>query len=295
MGKFSDRKYVENKMHTFILAFSEKYKELTDQKCPTLSSKLPFARQGVATCLVYGKEPFFIFSRESKQPPFSFLVTGGLCGSWDESEYPQLSRAGCIDDIVGILELEQVLYYKKLDSLEPEYLGEVLGAKAAQDLAGQLLEEHIRTLQPTFEDAVDRMKQAYELLFRLENELRMLIEKKLKEKFGEKDWWLKGATRTARDRYERRQQDPRRKWHLLTDTSPLNSVDFEDLHDIMVNKNSDLFEQYVGPIDRFSVNMKSLEIQRNMIAHNNVLPSEEYHDFRRTVEALLRVIKPNLT
>lgn len=295
MGIFSDRESVGNKMNTFIVTFIEKYKELTDQKCPTLGSKLPFARQGVATCLVYGKEPFFIFSRDLKQPPFSFLVGDGLWSTWDESEYPQLSRAGCMDDIIEILELEQVLYYKKLDSLEPEYLGEVLGGKAAQDLAEQLLEEHIRTLQPTFEDAVDRMRQAYELLFRLENELRMLIEKKLKEKFGEKDWWLKGATRTARDRYERRQQDPRRKWHLLTDTSPLIFVHFEDLHDIMVNKNSDLFEQYVGPIDRFSVNMKSLEIQRNMIAHNNVLPSEEYHDFRRTVEALLRVIKPNLT
>jgi len=167
MGTFSDRKYVENKMGTFIFTFIAKYKELTDQKCPTLGSKLPFARQGVATCLVYGKEPFFIFSRDLKQPPFSFLFGDGLRSTWDESEHPRLSGAGCIDDIVGILELEQVLYYKKLDSLEPEYLDEVLGAKTAQDLAEQLLEEHIRTLKPTFEDTVDRMRQAYELLFRL--------------------------------------------------------------------------------------------------------------------------------
>jgi len=295
MGIFSDREFVVRMMESFILAFTESYRKFADSKCPALGSKLPFVRQGVECCLAYGKELFFVFSRDSKQPPFSFISGQGIRSTWDESEYPQLSRADCIDDVVEILELEQVLYYKKLDSLEPEYLGEALGGKAAEDLAEQLLEEHISTLQPTFEDAVDRMKQAYELLFRLENQLRTLIEKKLKEKFGEKDWWLKGATRPARGRYERRQQDPRRKWHLLTDTSPLNFVDFEDLHDIMVNKNSDLFEQYVGPIDRFSVNMKSLEIQRHMIAHNNVLPSEEYHDFRRTVETLLRVIKSNLT
>jgi len=295
MGTFSDRKYVENKMDTFIFTFIEKYKELANQKCPTLASKLPFARQGVETCLVYGKEPFFILSRDLKQPPFSFLVGDGLRSTWDESEYPQLSRAGCIDDIIEILELEQVLYYKKLDSLEPEYLGEVLGGKAAQDLAEQLLEGHIRTLQPTFEDAVDCMKQAYELLFRLENQLRALIEKKLKKKFGEKDWWSRGATHTAKDQYKRRQQDPRRRWHLLKDTSPLTYVDFEMLHDIIVNKNKELFEPYIGPVDRFSVNMKSLEIPRHMIAHNNILPAEEYYDFRRTVETLLRVIKPNLT
>ncbi len=295
MGTFSDRQCVENKMGTFILTFIEKYKELADQRCPALTSKLPFVRQGVACSLVCGKDSFFILSRDSKQPPYSFIGGSFIRSTWDESEYPQLSRAGCIDDIVEILELEQVLYYKKLDSLEPEYLGEMLGEKAAQDLAEQLLEEHIRTLQPTFEDAVDRMKQAYELLFRLENELRILIEKKLKEKFGEMGWWAKGATHTARDKYTRRQQDPRRKWHLLENTSPLNFVDFEDLHDIVVNKSSDLFEQCIGPIGRFSVNMKSLEMQRHIIAHNNVLPAEEYYDFRKTVETLLRVIEPNLT
>ena len=293
MGIFSNRESVSNSIESFTLSFGERYKELADQKCPALSSKLPFHKQGVVCSLVYGKAPFFIFSIESKQPPFTFLVQG-YYATWDESEYPQLLGVDCIDDIIAILELEKVLYYKKLDSLEPEYLSEALGKKAAEDLADQLLDEHIRTLQPTFEDATDRMKQAYELLFRLENQLRVLIEKKLKENFGESDWWAKGATHTARNKHARRQKDPRRKWHLLEDTSPLNFVDFEDLHDIVVNKNKDLFEKCLAPIDRFSVNMKSLEMPRHLIAHNNVLPSEEYYDFRRTVEMLLRVIKPNL-
>ncbi len=294
MGAFSDRKFIEKRLDEFILSFAERYKELANQKCPALSPKLPFVRQGVHGCLVYGKELFFIFSKDSKQTPYSFITGDFIRGTWDESEHPRLSKADCIDDIVRILELEQVFYYKKLDSLEPEYLDEALGKGAAEDLAEQLLEENIRTLQPTFEDAVDRMKQAYELLFRLENQLRTLIEKKLKEKFGESEWWSKGATRTAKLRYTRRQQDPRRKWHLLENTSPLSFVDFEDLHDIVVNKNNDLFEKCIGPIDRFSVNMKNLEIPRNLIAHNNVLPSEEYYDFRRTVEILLRVIELNL-
>ena len=294
MGIFSDRESVENTMGAFTESFSSKYMEVANQKCPALSSKLPFVRQGVRTCLAYGKELFFIFSTDSKQPAYSFVFGRSIGGTWDETEYPSLSKADCIDHIVGILELEQVLYYKKLDSLEPEYLSEVLGKKTAEDLAEQLLDQHIRTLQPTFEDATDRMKQAYELLFRLENQLRVLIEKKLKENFGESDWWAKGATHTARNKHARRQKDPRRKWHLLEDTSPLNFVDFDDLHDIIVNKNSELFENCIGPIDRFSVNMKSLEIPRHLIAHNNVLPSEEYYDFRRTVETLLRVIEPNL-
>lgn len=294
MGTFSDRKVIENIATTFVDIFRNKYRGLANQRCPALSSKLPFARQGIYSCLVYGKEAFFILSRDSKHPPFSFLMGNPLLGTWDESEYPQLSKADCIDDIVQILELETVLYYKKLDSLEPGYLSEALGKKAAEDSAEQLLSENILTLQPTFEDSVNRMKQAYELLFRLENSLRTLIGKKLKEKFGEEKWWSKGATHSARGKCTRRQQDPRRKWHMLENTSPLNFVDFEDLHDIMINKNNALFEKYVGPIDRFSANMKSLEIPRHLIAHNNVLPSDEYHDFRRTVETLLRVIEPNL-
>jgi hypothetical protein len=294
MGAFSDRKSVELILNGFITNFAHSYDMSAEQKCPAVKHKLPFFRQGVDSMIVYGKRPFIILSVDSKQPPFSFISRHGIMGTWDETEHAKLSKADCIDDVVEILELEKVLYYKALDSLEPKYLKEVLGQGAAQALAEQLLEDNLHTLQPTFEDAVDRMAQAYELLFRLENKLRNLIEKKLKEKFGDSDWWSKGATHNAREKYEDRRQDPRRRWHLLEDTSPLYFVDFEDLHDIIVNKNRDLFEQYIGPIDRFSVNMKSLEIPRNMIAHNNVLPSEEYYDFRRTAEALLRVIEPNL-
>ena len=213
MGIFSDRKSIERTIETFVASFNDMYEKLANQRCPALTSKLPFVRQGIKSSLVYGKELFFIFSRDSKQPPFSFIIGNSFMGSWDESEYPQLSRVDCIDDIVEILELERVLYYKKLASLEPEYLGEALGKKVAEDLAEQLLGENIRTLEPTFEDAVDLMEQAYELLFRLENKLRTLIEKNLKEKFGESDWWSKGATHTARNKCKRYQQDHRRKWH----------------------------------------------------------------------------------
>jgi hypothetical protein len=294
MGTFGNRPSIEEIFHVFVRSFASNYNRLADQQCPVLKSKLPFIRQGIAPNLVYGERPFLVLSVDSKQPPFSFIAGHEILGTWDETEYPKLSRAACIDDIVEILELEQILYYKELDSLEPEYLSEALDPIAAQALAEQLLKDNLCTLQPTFEETVDRMVQAYGLLFRLENKLRNLIEKELKEKFGESDWWSKGATRKARERYEDRCHDARRRWHLLEDTSPLNFVDFEDLHDIIVNKNRDLFEQYIGPIDRFSVNMKSLEIPRNMIAHNNVLPSGEYYDFRRTVETLLRIIEPNL-
>ncbi len=295
MGKFRNRHYLENILPGFLKTLAMKYKALSDERCPTLSSKLPLTRQGVCISLAYGTKLFFVLSRDSKYPPYSFVQSAGLLGTWDESEYAELSVGNCIDDIVRILELEQVIYWKTLDSDDPEYLAEALSGGVAGNLAEQLLEEHIQTLQPDFEGGVNRMVQAYDLLFRLENKLRMLIESKLREYFGENDWWARGATRTARDKQERRQQDPRRRWHLLKDTGPLNLVDFEDLHDIIVNKNKDIFEQCISPLDRFSVNMKSLEIPRNIVAHNGVLPQDEYYVFRRTTETLLRIIEANLS
>lgn len=295
MGFFSDRESIARIFNIFIVSFANKYEQLGNKQYPTLLSKLPFIKYGVYPNIVYGKEPFLILSRDSKQPPFAFVQGHFTPGTWDESEFAQLSSADCIDDIVPILDLEQILYFKRLDSLELTYLAEALGTKAAEMLAEQILEENIRTLQPTFEDAIDRMKQAYELLFCLENRLRMLVENKLKEEFGDKEWWLKGATHNARAKHTKRQQDPRRKWHLLTDASPLNLVDFDDLHDIIVNKNAGIFAKYIEPLDRFSANMKSLEIPRNMVAHNDTLPADEYYAFRRTVETLLRLIEPNLT
>ena len=64
MGIFSDRESVVRMIDSFISAFTESYKEFADSKCPALSSKLPFARQGVECCLAYGKQLFFVFSKD---------------------------------------------------------------------------------------------------------------------------------------------------------------------------------------------------------------------------------------
>lgn len=289
VGIFANRKVIGNNLSNFMMEFLVVYEALCNQKCPTMYDKLPFLKQGICGIVAYGRNAFLILSRDSKLPPEQHRTF-----TWDETEYPQLSTASSVDTIVEILELEEVLYCKKLDSLEPKALGEALGLKAAEQLADTLLEENMRTAQPTLEDAVDRMKQAYELLFRLENNLRQLIEQELKKQFGEGDWWEKGATHRAKAQSDRNQQDPRWKWHEPLKASPLNYVDFETLHDIIVNKNWEIFEGALGPKATFSANFKNLEVPRNLIAHNNVLTQQEFYDFHRTAETLLRMIKTYL-
>lgn len=262
---------------------------LCNSKCPTIYRKLPFLKQGIDGVVAFGTDAFLILSRDSILPPTEYRIS-----TWDETEYAQLSAAGNVDIITEILELEEVLYSRKLDSLEPRDLGEVLGLEAAEKLADILLEENMHAVQPTLDDATDRMKQAYELLFRLENSLRLLIEKELKRRFGEVDWWEEGATHDAKKESAKNQKDPRWKWHDPMKASPLNYVDFTSLHDIIVNKNWDIFKVILGPQAAFTANFKSLEVPRNIIAHNNLLSQEEFYDFRRNTERLLRMMKAYL-
>jgi hypothetical protein len=289
VGVFDNRQAVEANLGNFINVFKQTYERLCNQKCPTMYNKLPFLKQGISGVVAYGTDAFLILCRHSRLPPGMYNI-----GTWDETEYPQLSIAKTVETIVEIVELEEVLYSRKLDSLEPESLGEALGLQAAAQLAEALLEENMRTVRPSLEDAVDRMKQAYELLFRLENSLRLLIEKELKRQFGEVDWWEEGATHDAKKESARNQKDPRWKWHDPLKASPLNYVDFATLHDIIVNKNWDNFKAILGPQATFTATFKSLEVPRIVIAHNNLLSQEEFYDFRRNTERLLRMIRAYL-
>jgi len=289
VGVFKDRQAVEANLQNYAVTFLTTYERLCGNKCPTLHSRLPFLKQGILATVAYGRDAFLILSRNSRQPPGKSSMA-----TWDESEYPQLSIAEDVDSIAEIVELEEILYSKKLESLEPKYLDVALGIKEAEEEAEELLEQNMRMIHPTPEDAVDRMKQAYELLFRLENSFRQLIEKKLKMEFGEEDWWEKGTTHHAKENSVRHQKDARWKWHEPIKASPLNYVDFECLHDIIVNKNWEIFKDILGPLPTFSANVKNLEMPRIVIAHSNTLSQQEFYDFRRNVERLLRVVKAYL-
>ena len=93
------RKYLEYILSGFLNTLATKYKTLSDERCPTLSSRLPLARQGVCTSLTYGTKLFFILSRDYRYSPYSFIFQdGSVVGTWDESEYAELSEGNCIDD-----------------------------------------------------------------------------------------------------------------------------------------------------------------------------------------------------
>jgi hypothetical protein len=288
MGVFENRQAVEAYLASFTQRFFETYYKLHQQRCPTLWKRLPLL-QGVCGLVAYATDVVYVVSRDSTVQPLDHHIA-----TWDETEYAGLSTAHTIEAIVEVLELEEVLYWKELDSLEPDYLDEALGLKAAEEDGEKLLEDHMHTIQPRLEDAADRMQQAYGLLFLLENNLRQLIEQQLKRRFGDGDWWEKGATHAAKEESDKHQRDPKWKWHESIQASPLNYVDFATLHDIIVKKNWGIFEGVLGPQTTFSANFQSLYVPRNVIAHNNVLSQQEFLDFCRTAKRLVEIVKAGL-
>jgi len=152
--------------------------------------------------------------------------------TWDDTEYSQLSTADSIDTVSRIIGLEEVLFSKILDSLEPSYLRQALSRESAKKSADELLSEHVSTIQPDLDEAADKMKLAYESLFILENSLRQFIQIKLKNEFSD-DWWAKGATRGAKTNAAHHKEDTRWKWHEPIENSPLHYIDFTFLKDII--------------------------------------------------------------
>ncbi len=288
MGEFENRQTIQTYIVSFTERFLDTYWKLHQKRCPTLWKRLPLL-QGVCALVAYATDVFYIVCRDSTVQPREHQIA-----TWDETEYDGLSTAGTIEAVTEVLELGEVLYWEKLDSLEPEYLDEALGLKAAEDLGEKLLEVHMHTIQPSLEDAADRMQQAYRLLFLLENNLRQLIEQELRKQFGDVDWWEKGATHVAKEESDKHQRDPKWKWHQSIEGSPLNYVEVATLHDIIVNKNWEIFKQVVGPKPTFSANLKNLEMPRNVIAHSNVLSQQAFSDFCRTAQRLLEIIKAGL-
>jgi len=190
-----------------------------------------------------------------------------------------------------VREVMLLLAGKRVASTEmPRTEGKILDLEGIAEMVEAPLEGDIDTVQPNLRDARHRMKEAYDLLFQLENGLRQLIEQELKRYYGEADWWEKGATHSAKEESTRNQKDPKWKWHEAKQASPLNYVDFGTLHNIIVNKNWNIFNAILGPKDTFSANFKSLEVPRIVVAHSNILSQTEFYDFHRTVQKLLRII-----
>ncbi|OGN98134.1 MAG: hypothetical protein A2Y89_07130 [Chloroflexi bacterium RBG_13_51_18] len=119
-----------------------------------------------------------------------------------------------------------------------------------------------------------KMGQVYVALHCLENSVRNLIRKVLKETLGER-WWEKAASSDMkRDLTNRKSREMRYAWLSSRGADELNYMDWGYLV-TLIRKYPKEFESFIGSTKFAELKLEELENLRNTIAHNGILPDSE--------------------
>ena len=130
------------------------------------------------------------------------------------------------------------------------------------------------SLTPTDIENAYKMGQIYVAIHCLENSVRNLIRKVLKDTLGEQ-WWDKAASSEMRQKViSRKNREAKLKWLSSRGADELNYIDWGDLV-TLIRKFPKDFEQFIGTTKFAELKLEELENLRNTIAHNGVLPDDE--------------------
>ena len=136
----------------------------------------------------------------------------------------------------------------------------------------------------------NEMAQAYLYLYCIENSLRLFIEKKAKEKFGDEYFNKIHVKTTTKSQIKSRMKDEEEnKWISLRGESEIFYLDFKDLENIIRN-NKDVFGHYFPDEHWLSVKIKEMTKIRDRIAHNSFIGDHEISVLKNNYESILRQI-----
>jgi hypothetical protein len=124
--------------------------------------------------------------------------------------------------------------------------------------------------EPTFlEKQTIFMSNAYLTLYKLENELRTFIEKKLREEYSD-EWWQKGVPlRVRRSAEDNKAKEPDSSLSLLC------YILFSDLKRIIQKNWHSIFKKYFRTLEGIIFKLDQLEDIRHIIAHTRLLSNED--------------------
>lgn len=117
------------------------------------------------------------------------------------------------------------------------------------------------------------MASVYALMFSLENSARELIADRLRERKGI-DWWDAVPIKIRTKVEELRKKEKVNRYHTERSTDLLGYTFFGNLAQIIVanwTEFSDLFPDQAWVTSRFN----DLELSRNIVMHNGILPAYE--------------------
>jgi hypothetical protein len=135
-----------------------------------------------------------------------------------------------------------------------------------------------------------RMGSVYEVLYCLENSVRDLIERTLRETLGPEKWWTEGVPEPIRKGAEkRREEDVKARWHSTRGESLINYVDFPQYADIIL-AHWDWFEELIGDRDWLSHYFDEMNRSRRALAHTGSLSETDVERMDFRVREWLRVV-----
>ncbi len=119
-----------------------------------------------------------------------------------------------------------------------------------------------------------KMGQVYVVIHCIENSVRNLIRKVLKDSLAEQ-WWDKAASSEMKQKVtNRKNREAKNKWLSSRGADELNYIDWGDLV-TLIRKFPKEFETFIGTTKFTELKLEELENLRNTIAHNGVLPDSE--------------------
>jgi hypothetical protein len=135
-----------------------------------------------------------------------------------------------------------------------------------------------------------RMGEVYELLYCLENSVRELIERTLREAFGPEEWWTKGVPEPIQRQAEKRkEEDVKTRWHGPRGDSLINYVDFPQYGDL-ISDQWEHFEDLIGDRDWMTHYFAEMNISRRALAHAGTLTENDVERMEFDVREWLRVV-----
>lgn len=134
-----------------------------------------------------------------------------------------------------------------------------------------------------------RMGRIYELLYCLENSMRELIERTLKEAEGLADWTDGVKPEILRKAREREGQDEVARWHGPRGESVLDYLDFPDLGAIILHRWDD-FADLLGDRRWVEGYFREINPTRRALAHTGDLTEFDVQRMEMRVQEWLRVV-----
>jgi len=193
-------------------------------------------------------------------------------------------QLGTIVDKSGFskVEIQRNLWYLERKGFAGVRWG--LGGWASAEITGLGIEA---LKEPSLlEKETKFMSNAYSILYQLENQLRIFIEKKLCEEYKE-EFWQKGIPlRVRRNAEQRKEREPNSPLSLLYYT------EFSDLRKIMQKDENwhTIFKKHFTTLEQIISRLDELENIRHTIAHTRLLSNDDFEKLELFYREIMKMI-----